>query len=95
MARRPLVVAPVRGDQPVVAAQVVAVGAGVRVRFGRRDAKAVGSALEAVLGRPHFAAAARRVSRSFREAGGAPTAAARLEELVAAEQENPWQGLQI
>lgn len=91
----PLVVAPVRGDQSVVAARVTAVGAGVRVRFGRTDAKAVGSALEAVLGRPHFAAAARRVSHSFHEAGGAPTAATHLEELVAAEQENPWQGLQI
>ncbi|MGW6058040.1 glycosyltransferase [Streptomyces sp. NPDC055189] len=91
----PLVVAPVRGDQPVVAAQVTALGAGVRVRFGRTDAKAVGSALDAVLGQPHFAAAARRVGHSFREAGGAPAAAAHLEELAIAEQENPRQGLQI
>ncbi|MFH8484737.1 glycosyltransferase [Streptomyces longisporoflavus] len=91
----PLVVAPVRDDQPVVAARVTAVGAGVRVRFGRTDAKAVGCALDAVLGQPHFAAAARRVGRSFREAGGAPTAAAHLEALAIAEQENPWQGLQI
>lgn len=91
----PLVVAPVRHDQPVIAAQVTAVGAGVRVRFGRTDAKAVGSALDAVLGQPHYTAAARRVSHSFREAGGAPTAAAHLEELAIAEQENPRQGLQI
>ncbi|MER5257862.1 glycosyltransferase [Streptomyces sp. NPDC002855] len=91
----PLVVAPVRDGQPVVAAQVTAVGAGVRVRFGRTDAKAVGSALDTVLGQPHFAAAARRVSHSFREAGGAPTAAAHLEELAIADQENPRQGLQI
>ncbi|MGW6274505.1 glycosyltransferase [Streptomyces sp. NPDC055060] len=91
----PLVVAPVRDDQPVVAAQVAAVGAGVRVRRGGADAKAVGSALDAVLGQPHFAAAARRVGRSLREAGGAPSAAAQLEELAIAEQENPWQGLQI
>lgn len=91
----PLVVAPVRYDQPVIAAQVTAVGAGVRVRFGRTDAKAVGSALDAVLGQPHYTAAARRVSRSFREAGGAPTAATHLEELAIAEQENPRQGLQI
>ncbi|MEV6756833.1 glycosyltransferase [Streptomyces sp. NPDC051214] len=91
----PLVVAPVRYDQPVIAAQVTAVGAGVRVRYGRTDAKAVGSALDAVLGQPHYTAAARRVSRSFREAGGASTAAAHLEELAIAEQENPRQGLQI
>ncbi|MEU6762388.1 glycosyltransferase [Streptomyces sp. NPDC046853] len=91
----PLVVAPVRDDQPLVAAQVTAVGAGVRVRFGRTDAKAVGSALDAVLGQPHFTAAARRVSHSFRDAGGAPAAAAHLEELAIAEQENPRQNLQI
>ncbi|MGW7066768.1 glycosyltransferase [Streptomyces sp. NPDC054855] len=91
----PLVVAPARHDQPVIAAQVTAVGAGVRVRFGRTDAKAVGSALDAVLGRPHYTAAARRVSHSFREAGGAPIAAAHLEELAIAEQENAGQGLQI
>ncbi|MGV9884896.1 glycosyltransferase [Streptomyces sp. NPDC003006] len=91
----PLVVAPIRDDQPVVAAQVTAVGAGVRVRFGRADAKAVGSALEAVLHQPRFAVAARRVSHSFREAGGAPTAAAHLEQLAIEEQENPWHGLPI
>ncbi|MEV0521902.1 glycosyltransferase [Streptomyces sp. NPDC050439] len=91
----PLVVAPVRHDQPVIAAQVTAVGAGVRVRFGRTDAKAVGSALDAVLGQAHYTAAARRVSRSFREAGGAPTAAAHLEALADAERQNPRQGLQI
>lgn len=91
----PLVVAPVRCDQPVIAAQVTAVGAGVRVRFGRTDAKAVGSALDAVLGQPSYTAAARRVSHSFREAGGAPSAAAHLEELAIAEQDNPRQGLQI
>ncbi|MGW0903242.1 glycosyltransferase [Streptomyces sp. NPDC002853] len=91
----PLVVAPVRHDQPGIAAQVTAVGAGVRVRFGRTDAKAVGSAMDAVLGQPHYTAGARRVSHSFRAAGGAPTAAAHLEELATAEQDNPRQGLQI
>ncbi|MDG4865555.1 glycosyltransferase, partial [Streptomyces sp. T-3] len=91
----PLVVAPIRDDQPVVAAQVTAAGAGVRVRFGRADAKAVGAALDAVLGQPQFAAAAQRISHSFRKAGGAPTAAAHLEELAIEEQENPWHGLPI
>ncbi|MFF1379712.1 nucleotide disphospho-sugar-binding domain-containing protein [Streptomyces sp. NPDC058308] len=104
----PLVVAPIRDDQPVVAAQVTAAGAGVRVRFGRADAQAVGAALDTVLGRPHHAAAARRIGRSFRAAGGAPAAAAHLEELAVehveevveveeveevVEQENPWHGL--
>ncbi|QES45506.1 glycosyl transferase [Streptomyces venezuelae] len=91
----PLVVAPIRDDQPVVAAQVTDAGAGVRVRFGRADARAVGSALDDVLGRPRFAAAARRIGHSFRAAGGAPAAAVHLEELADEEQENPWHGLQI
>ncbi|TQK51700.1 MGT family glycosyltransferase [Streptomyces sp. SLBN-118] len=78
----PLVVAPIRDDQPVVAAQVTAVGAGVRVRFGRADAERVGAALDLVLEQPSFAAAARRISRSFRQAGGATTAAGFLEELA-------------
>ncbi|MHC0433414.1 glycosyltransferase [Streptomyces sp. O3] len=89
----PLVVAPIRDDQPVVAAQVTAVGAGVRLRFGRADADRVGSALDAVLGDPHFTAAARRISASFQAAGGAPAAATCLERLATEEQENSWHGL--
>ncbi|WP_438290986.1 glycosyltransferase [Streptomyces sp. HUAS TT7] len=79
----PLVVAPIRDDQPVVAGQVVNAGAGVRVRFGRATTGQVGAALDAVLGGDDFTAGARRVQEAFRRAGGAAAAAARLERLAA------------
>ncbi|WP_333775847.1 glycosyltransferase [Streptomyces sp. IBSBF 3136] len=79
----PLVVAPIRDDQPVVAAQVVDAGAGVRVRFGKVTAPRLGAALDRVLyDRVHRAAAA-RVRTAFRAAGGARAAAAHLERLAA------------
>ncbi|MFE2183743.1 glycosyltransferase [Streptomyces sp. NPDC059455] len=78
----PLVVAPIRDDQPVVAAQVVDAGAGIRVRFGRARAVAIGEALDAVLDEPRYRAAAERVGASFRAAGGATAAATHLERLA-------------
>ncbi|MEU5609718.1 glycosyltransferase [Streptomyces sparsogenes] len=79
----PLVVAPIRDDQPVVAGQVVAAGAGVRVRFGRVTAAGLGEALDTVLYEPGCRAAAERVGASFRTAGGAAAAADHLERLAA------------
>ncbi|WP_329560971.1 glycosyltransferase [Kitasatospora sp. NBC_01266] len=79
----PLVVAPIRDDQPVVAGQVVAAGAGLRVRFGRTSAARLGQALDAVLDDPAHRTAARRVGASFRAAGGAARAADHLAELPA------------
>ncbi|MET9450827.1 glycosyltransferase [Streptomyces cinerochromogenes] len=78
----PLVVAPIRDDQPVVAGQVVDSGAGVRVRFGRVTAARLGDALDTVLHDPAHRAAAARISAAFRAAGGAPAAAAHLERLA-------------
>ncbi|MEU5028025.1 glycosyltransferase [Streptomyces milbemycinicus] len=79
----PLVVAPIRDDQPVVAGQVAAAGAGVRVRFGRVTAAGLGEALDAVLYEPGHRAAAERIRASFRAAGGATAAAGHLERLAA------------
>jgi len=80
---RPLVVAPIKDDQPVVARQVVDAGAGVRVRFGRATGPVIREAVTRVLDDPGFAAAARRIGDSFRAAGGAEAAADRLEALAA------------
>jgi MGT family glycosyltransferase len=79
----PLVVAPIRDDQPVVAGQVVDAGAGVRVRFGRVRADQLGAALDTVLTDPAHRAAAARIRTAFRAAGGARAAAAHLERLAA------------
>ncbi|MFD5635989.1 glycosyltransferase [Streptomyces sp. NPDC127077] len=78
----PLVVAPIRDDQPVVAGQVVDAGAGVRVRFGRVTAARLGAALDVVLHEPGHRAAAERIGTTFRAAGGAPAAADSLEQLA-------------
>ncbi len=78
----PLVVAPIRHDQPVNAAQVAAAGAGIRVRFARVSPDQLRTAVEAVLGDPSYRAAARRVRDSFAAAGGARRAAERLEGLA-------------
>ena len=79
----PLVVAPIRDDQPTVAAQVVEAGAGVRLTYSRARAADIRSALESVLDEPEYAAAAERVRASFSAAGGATAAADRLEKVVA------------
>jgi MGT family glycosyltransferase len=77
----PLVVAPIRDSQPVVAGQVVAAGAGIRVSFGRVSAAELRHAITTVLDDPSYRTAARRVQMSFATAGGATAAADRLEKL--------------
>ncbi|MFG2292790.1 glycosyltransferase [Streptomyces sp. NPDC048603] len=78
----PLVVAPIRDDQPIVAQQVVAAGAGLRIRFGRTGAGELRDAVTAVLDDPVHRQGARRVQVSFAAAGGAAAAADRLEKLA-------------
>lgn len=78
----PLVVAPIRDDQPVVAQQVVEAGAGVRVRFGRVGAAELRRAVRQVLEDPGHRQAAHRLRDSFAAAGGAEAAARRIEALV-------------
>ncbi|WP_242906305.1 glycosyltransferase [Actinomadura terrae] len=78
----PLVIAPIRDDQPVIARQVAASGAGVPVRFARVRADELRAALETVLADGPHRAAARRVRDSLAAAGGAAEAADRLEDLA-------------
>ncbi|HET6949932.1 MAG TPA: nucleotide disphospho-sugar-binding domain-containing protein [Acidimicrobiales bacterium] len=80
---RPLVVAPMRDDQPFIADQVARVGAGIRVRFKRVTPSSLAEALGAVLADPTYRAAAERVRESFTAAGGPAAAADRLEDLLA------------
>jgi len=82
MAGKPMVVAPIRDDQPLIAERVELLGAGVRVRFGRVRAGDLTRAFDSVLTEPAFAAAARRVGASLRSAGGAAAAADQLEKLA-------------
>ena len=80
----PLVVAPIRHDQPLNARLVTAAGAGVRVHFARVDAGGLRTALDAVLTDPSYRTAARRLADSFTAAGGAPAAARHLQRLATA-----------
>jgi MGT family glycosyltransferase len=78
----PLVVAPIRDDQPVIAGQVVDAGAGVRVHFSRVDATGLRNAITTVLEDPPYREAAQRVRQEFDAAGGAAAAANYLEKLT-------------
>ncbi|WP_216215327.1 glycosyltransferase [Amycolatopsis aidingensis] len=78
----PLVVAPIRDDQPVLAQQVVNAGAGMRLRFDRARAEEIGQAIRSVRQEPGYAAQARRIRSSFREAGGSTAAAEHLSTLA-------------
>jgi len=79
----PLVVAPHTRDQPINGAEVVRIGAGVRLHFHRARPEQMRTAVLTVLTDPGYRAAAGRVRDSFTAAGGAPAAAARLERLAA------------
>lgn len=78
----PLVVAPIRDDQPIIADQVVRAGAGIRLRFGRATARQIGAAIDTVLTEPSYRDAARTVGESFRQAGGARAATQALAQLA-------------
>lgn len=74
----PLVVAPIKGDQPINAGQVEAAGAGVRVSFPRVRPETLRAAIESVLEDPSIRASAAAVRDSFAAAGGAAAAADHL-----------------
>jgi MGT family glycosyltransferase len=78
----PLVVAPIRDDQGIVAQQVVDAGAGTRVRFGRVRSGDLSQALTAVLSDPAYRRRARAVGQSFAQAGGAAAAADAVESIL-------------
>ncbi|WP_322753023.1 glycosyltransferase [Frankia sp. Cas3] len=78
----PLVVAPVRDDQPIIGEQVVRAGAGLRVRFGRVSAPALRESITSVLDDPSFRTAAGRLREDFTAAGGVTAAADHLLTMV-------------
>ena len=79
----PMVLAPIRDDQPIIADQVVRAGAGVRIKFGRVRPDGLRAAVETVLTDPALRAGAERVAASFAAAGGTPEAASLVEDLAA------------
>jgi MGT family glycosyltransferase len=71
----PLIVAPIRDDQPVIARQVIEAGAGLFMRHGKVSPAAARSAIEALLGRPELRLRARALGQALREAPGTAGAA--------------------
>jgi len=78
----PLVVAPIRDDQPLVASQVEACGVGIRLKFGRLKAVALRDAIRRLLEDSTYRDAVKRIQASFERAGGAEKTAALLETLL-------------
>ncbi|OKJ15790.1 glycosyltransferase [Kitasatospora sp. CB01950] len=81
---RPLVVAPIRHDQPVTAGRLAALGAAVRVDFATATSSQLHAALRAVLDDPAFTASAQLLGRQLRAGGGAVAAVERLERFARA-----------
>lgn len=85
----PLVVAPIRDDQPVIADQVVRAGAGVRVKFARVRAEQLRDAVASALGDAGLRAGAQRMAAELASLGGASAAAEALEVLAARRRTTP------
>ncbi|WP_410674849.1 glycosyltransferase [Amycolatopsis sp. cmx-4-68] len=75
----PLVVAPIRDDQSMLAQQVVAASAGVRLRFDRAKSADIRTAIESA---EQYREGAAKIRESFEAAGGAEEAATHLESLA-------------
>jgi UDP:flavonoid glycosyltransferase YjiC (YdhE family) len=78
----PLVVAPIRTGELVVAQQVTRAGAGVAVSFTEAGPAQLAAAVTAVLDDPGYRENAHRISEQFAAAGGTATAAAHLAALA-------------
>ncbi|MFI2610467.1 glycosyltransferase [Kitasatospora sp. NPDC018619] len=78
----PLVTAPIRHDQPVVAGRVAAARAGLRVPFARVTPERLADALRAVLDSTAYRERAVQMGAELLAGGGAATAADRLEALA-------------
>ncbi|OLZ45676.1 hypothetical protein BS329_32045 [Amycolatopsis coloradensis] len=66
----------------MVAGQVADAGAGVRLRFGKAKPDRIAATVTSVPDDPAYRPAAEKAGASFREAGGASTAADHLESLL-------------
>jgi len=86
----PLVLAPIKGDQPINASQVEAAGAGLRVSFARVRPEVLRAAIVTVLEDPSVRASAAAVRASFAAAGGAAAATEQLARLARGDQDASW-----
>ncbi len=79
----PLIVCPIRDDQPMIAQQVVDSGSGLFLRFGKATTKMAHSAVTKILNEDEFRQNAGRLQKSFTKCQGAKQASDILEaELI-------------
>lgn len=78
----PMVVAPIRLAEPIVAEQVTRAGAGVAVSFSEATPAQLAAAVTAVLDDPGYRAHARQIGDEFSAAGGTAAAVAHLVALA-------------
>jgi MGT family glycosyltransferase len=76
----PLIVAPIRDDQPVIARQVIDAGAGLFMRHGKVTPATARSTIEKLFATPELTVKAQALGQALREAPGAAGAA----DLIAA-----------
>ncbi len=79
----PLIVAPIRDDQPVIAQQVVDAGAGLYMRYGKVSVATARETVLRLLSEPQFRENAKRLAQSFKQLGGAKQAASIVQQLLA------------
>jgi MGT family glycosyltransferase len=82
----PLVVAPIRLGELVVAEQVTKAGAGIEVSFADATPDELRAAITAVLDEPTYLLRARQIREEFRAAGGTQAAVANLISLAGSRQ---------
>ena len=83
---KPMVVAPIRDDQPVIARQVVSTGAGRSIRFGKVSENAARDTIFTVLGDVSYRQNAERIQQSFAPLEGSSQAVTVMEALLSAPQ---------
>ncbi len=80
---KPMVLAPIRDDQPVIAHQVCKAGAGRTLRFGKFSANEARRAVEDVLDDPRYTENARRLQVSLQALNGPRQGTGIVESLLA------------
>jgi len=88
----PLIVSPIRHDQPAIAKQVIGRGAGLFLRHGKATPAATRSAIERVLNDAGYASRAREMAAEFRSAPGVSGAANIIDDVLAASAKGPRAG---
>jgi MGT family glycosyltransferase len=79
----PLIVAPIRDDQPVIARQVIDAGAGLFMRHGKVTPDTARATIDTLLATPALAERARALGQALRAALGAAGAASAIAALAA------------